>query len=144
MASQTITPTQAHERIVAAAAKPLTEVRRVPSLAIGEHIRQCDVYLQRIKSCHPKWLETKERQLAPGNSAGSRHVITGPSVQVYAPPAGQTVDRRGNHPRLLGPQINAPEGCTLTHPEHAHFELPPGSYQVSYQLDWAQQQAVRD
>lgn len=139
----TLSPIQAHEAISKAAANPDTAVRIVDAIAIGEHVRQGDVYLQRIDKRTADWKATTNRQLAPGTSQGSRHIVDG-SMKLYASPDARPLDRTGNTVRLLGPQIVAKEPFMLTHPEHAHFQMPAGVYQCSYQLDWSSQQAVRD
>lgn len=141
--SPTLTPMQAHERIAEAARKPITETRNVTAIAVGEFARQGDVYLERISSLSKDWTKTGNRQLAPGTSPGSRHVVTkGPTLFVSPELIPRENTRTGV--RLLGPQIEAREPFTVEHPEHAHITLPPGLYQASYQLDFQQQQAVRD
>lgn len=135
----TMSPIQAHEQIAAAARAPLTETRTVTNIKIGEFVRQGDVYLERIESITKDWKKTTVRQLAPGTSPGSRHIVTkGPTVFV----SPEMVPRVNN--RLLGPQIEAKTSFTVEHPEHAHITLPAGCWQASFQLDWQQQQAVRD
>lgn len=143
MESQTLSPIQAHEAIAKAAASPNTARRIVEQIAVGEHCRQGDIYLERIRAREEKWLPTVNRQLAPGTSQGSRHIVEG-AVKLFTSPEARPTARSGDAVRLLGPQIEAPEAFTVAHPEHAHITLPAGIYQVSYQLDWAQQSAVRD
>ena len=139
----TLTPLQAHERIAASAKAPLTETRVVDKIKIGDFARQGDVYLERISSPSKDWQETKNHQLAPGNSPGSRHVVSqGP--RLFVSPTANPTDRTRQGTRLLGPQIVAKESFTVEHPEHAHITLPAGTYQSSYQLDFNQQRAVRD
>lgn len=143
MSSQTITPMQAHERIAASARAPLTETRVVSKIAVGEFVRQGDVYLERIASLTEGWTKTDNRQLAPGTSPGSRHVV-GAGPALFVSPEMTPRENVGRTVRLLGPQIEAKEAFVLEHPEHAHMALPAGCYQSSYQLDFQQQQAVRD
>jgi hypothetical protein len=45
---------------------------------------------------------------------------------------------------FTGPIIEATEAFMIQHPEHAHFQLPAGTYQVTYQLDFATRERVRD
>lgn len=135
---QTLTPIEAHERVAAAAREPLTEIRNVDAIAVGEWIRQGDVYLERVSKRPSEWKEkTKNRQLAPGATQGSRHILAaGPTI--YAKPTGADI--------LLGPVIVAKDRFVLEHPEHAHFSLPAGTYQCRYQQDYAEKErrAVRD
>lgn len=141
--STTMSPIQAHEQIAAAARAPLTETRSIAAIKVGEFARQGDVYLERIDHLSADWQESKNRQLAPGTSPGSRHIVTsGPKLFVSPEMTPRVNNRIGV--RLLGPQIEAKEEFTVEHPEHAHITLPPGCYQASFQLDWQQQAAVRD
>lgn len=132
------TALEAHQAIAQAAAKPDTELRMVKSLAVGEWIRQGDVMLLRVSRRPSKFnTETKNRQLAPGTTQGSRHVLAaGPTI--YAKPEGDDA--------LLGPVIVAKERFLLEHPEHAHFSMPAGTYQCRYQQDYSEveRRAVRD
>jgi hypothetical protein len=140
---QTMTPLAAHEEIAKAAKAPLVEHRQIAAMKVGQFARQGDVYIERIASVNADWKVSADRQLAPGTSPGSRHVVTaGPVLRVSPTVNPRETSKRGV--RLLGPQIHAEHGFTVTHPEHAHLCMPPGDYQVSYQLDFNQQRAVRD
>jgi hypothetical protein len=79
--------------------------------------------------------KTKNRQLAPGNSKGSRHIITS-KVEIFSAPTGW-----GDI--LSGPLVVADEEVVLAHPEHAHFRLPPGTYAVRFQADYSKEQIRR-
>lgn len=145
MTTATITVTEAHQRIADHAAQADHHIRHVESIAVGEFARQGDLYLCRIDSAGKDWRPTDNRQLAPGVSNGSRHVVDG-DADILTSPEANPVERLPNlnRVRLLGPQIMAKERITITHPEHAHISLPPGVYQTTYQLDFDRQQAVRD
>jgi hypothetical protein len=143
MSTSTMTPIQAHEQIERCAKSAKADPITVDSIAVGEFCRQGDIYLMRIRSVNKSWAKTDNRQLAPGSSAGSRHVVTaGPTLFDAPGTNAREVTRHGV--RLLGPQISADKTFTVIHPEHAHVTLPPGNYQVSYQLDFHKQRAVRD
>jgi hypothetical protein len=132
-----ITALQAHEAITKAA-QEAQELRVHETMKIGDIAHQGDVYLMRIKSRPKDWKsKTANRQLAPGTTQGSRHCIAG-EVTLFAPPAGADP--------LLGPVIESKDGFCLTHPEHAHHQLPAGIYQTGYQRDQAEEErrAVRD
>lgn len=137
------TPAEAHAKIAAAAERPLSDVRHVAKIKVGQFIRQGDIYLTRIAKRAPNWQPTGNRQLAPGTSPGSRHVV-GAGPRLFVSPEAIPREVKGRTVRLLGPQVEADKSFALEHPEHAHFELPAGTYQVSFQLDYAQQSAVRD
>lgn len=110
--------------------------------------RQGDIYIT------PSLLSAKDnlgklvktRQLAEGNTQGSRHVV-GANALVYKPDNfGQVVARNRNSGYVKGYNIVVPEGetCSIHHPEHAIFELPSGVYEVDFQLDPRSMQSVRD
>ena len=126
---------QAQLKIERAAEKAVARLREIKAMEVGQAIRQGDIYVTRIDAL-PKPLGgvTAERQLAPGTSRGSRHCVEG-EVTVYLPPAGADA--------LTGPVIHALGRCTITHPEHAHFSLPPGFYQVTYQRDFGREELAR-
>lgn len=130
----TLTAEQAHKVVRDAAEKPNIETREVRSMKICEAIRQGDIYVTRLGKLPEHGNELAARQLAPGASRGSRHCAEG-EVKIYAPPAGATP--------LTGPFIVATEGFRITHPEHAHFEMPAGVYQVTYQRDFAREELAR-
>jgi hypothetical protein len=79
--------------------------------------------------------EIQDRQLAPGTTQGSRHIVEGQSVRLYR-------HARQDHP-LIGPVLVVTDRCTITHPEHAHISLPPGEWQVTYQDDLMQEEIAR-
>jgi len=118
---------------IAAKAKQTTRVVR--KIEAGQFVRQGDVYAVRIKAIPSGLKETQERQLAPGNTQGSRHVLAG-QVKVWA---------RDNGDSLTGPVFEVlGKSATLTHPEHAHIDLPTGCYEVRFQEDLSTKRAVAD
>ena len=130
----TKTAKQVMGEIETAATEHSAELRMVRTIEVGQFVRQGDVYLQRVESKKPaKSTEIKDRQLAPGNTPGSRHVVEG-DVKLYKP--------AGADP-LVGPTIVAPERFTLTHPEHAHVSLPSGQYACTFQRDFMQEERAR-
>lgn len=66
-----------------------------------------------------------------GASRGSRHVAQG-AVQVFEGKTAPSWCMRGT---FLGPLLVANAPFTITHPEHAHIELPAGIYQITHQMD---------
>ncbi len=125
---------EAQRKIVDAARKSKHALRVIKRINEGEAVRQGDIYVTRLKTLPGHGNELAARQLAPGASRGSRHCAEG-EVKIYAPPAGATP--------LTGPFIVATEGFRITHPEHAHFEMPAGVYQVTYQRDFAREGLFR-
>jgi hypothetical protein len=126
------------ERIESNAKTSSNEPRMVRTMQVGDIVRQGDIYIERI-AILPKPSEISkrgDRQLALGNTEGSRHVCTrGPALY-------DLVRRTA----LQGPIIDAPKRFHVTHPEHAHVSLPSGTYAVTYQRDFGEEQlaAVRD
>jgi hypothetical protein len=161
-ASHPTTAEQAHAAIAASAEQATPEVRHLPTMAVGEFVRQGDVYLIRIASLPPGFdRETKDRQLAPGTTQGSRHVLRDSAGLALRTRAAQAISstlrawlakqpaigrERAERmiPAQIGPAITSPERLLLEHPEHAHKDLPAGDYLCLYQLDFAEQRAVRD
>lgn len=140
----TLSPLQAHERIVAVGVTASPDTRVIATMAVGEWCRQGDVMLIRINDLSADWLPTDDMQLAPGTTQGSRHIVTSRCRIRRSPEARPIVRLRDGRVRLLGPQIQSAERLVVSHPEHAHMDLPPGCYQVSYQTDIRTQEAVRD
>ena len=117
------------EQIAEAAAKTSPSKRVIKKIEIGQSIRQGDIYLTRIDSVPNGLTKTANTQLAVGKTQGSRHVVVGVKT-IYA---GTGV--------LIGPVLVAEKRFTLTHPEHGHFSMPAGTYQTTYQRDYAKERA---
>lgn len=144
----TKTATQAHEAIQQAAEQASPELRYVDTPTT---VRQGDVYFRpygRRKQLSYAFArgnvtvkktafteEIRDRQLAPGTTQGSRHIVEGDGVRIYRDPTNR-------HP-LIGVLLVVEQRCTITHPEHAHISLPPGEYQVSFQDDVMQNEISR-
>jgi hypothetical protein len=109
---------------------PETRIVREDMIPYGKVIRQGDVYLRRlpidehVRHAGP----AKTRQLAPGTSTGSRHVVTEDR-------GAQVLDRQDPGP-LDGPLVLAPSGFYLSHPKHADIDCrAPGCYEVTFPVD---------
>lgn len=114
-----------------------TEERFIRTADIGQVARQGDIYLRRVPDNHRRGDEIQDRQLAPGTTKGSRHVVeAGEHVTLYAP--------QDSMDPLAGPVIVARERFRVTHPEHADFSLPSGTWEVGYQLDARTRRRVAD
>ena len=100
------------------------------TLPMGCTIRQGDVMLTRRALGHSdsvKTVPTENRQLAPGDSIGSRHVLR----------AGPSVFTRLEATALQGPLVEAPNGIYLEHPTHGDIDCRlPGCYEVTYPRDF--------
>jgi hypothetical protein len=130
---------------------PIT-TKRFASLRVGERVRQGDIYLVRVPNSHPHGKVWGNRQVAVGNTVGSRHVAVG-DVEVFAgdPAAIAKLFPKFNAEQLAaccGPVVVSKSAWTLEHPEHPHHEMGQdceiATYQVTYQWDSRAMQAVRD
>jgi hypothetical protein len=108
------------------------------SVSIGDNIRQGDIFLICIETM-PSGTPVQDRQLAPGTTQGSRHVLSGDceivkrSGSFTAPGESDPV-----HEALVGPAFQCRKGCTVEHPEHGNWALPNGSvWQVTFQQAYA-------
>jgi len=148
MLATTITALEAIRRINESAAQP--ELRICETTAVGQVPgHQGDLYIHRVEDGFPigeVW-GNGSRQVALGDTTGSRHIAEGDDVTVFhskklpdwiRPAAGVPEDR------YRGPVVRAPKGFRLTHPEHAHHDFPAGTYFVSYQVDVTRAMRVQD
>jgi len=103
-------------------------------LPYGYNARQGDAYIQRLPIDEVDvsgFAPTTERQIAPGKTVGSRHVVT--TADDSSRPA-DIYDRGGNE--LTGPVIVAPQGFYLSHPQHADIDFRlPGAYLCTFPAD---------
>ena len=147
---------QAVKRVLSSAQKrpELRDCRRLP---YGRLVRQGDVYIGRVDTftefaalmtkfirarnsaalmtAPAKWVPTDNRQLAPGHTKGSRHIVGIGECKIYAPDGGGF---------LVGPRIEADGTWELNHPEHAAYLFGRGCHFVSYQLDARTLRRVQD
>ncbi len=136
------TALEIHETIAGYAKQASHAIRRLERpMKTGEYCRQGDVYLIALKAIPKDAKPVKAQgdiQLAQGTTMGSRHMLqAAPGVTLYRVAAPSPLD---------GGTIVAEERCYISHPEHAHMDLPPGIYGVRYQQDLAAEEirAVRD
>ena len=110
-----------------AAEEQIQDVRFVRTCGPKDEIRQGDVYLYRLQHSPQTTGELETRQLAEGETSGSRHIVVDHAALFHRP----TTDP------LEGPFLLARERCVIEHPEHAHISIPPGWYEVRYQRDFS-------
>lgn len=117
-----------------AAAVAVQDMRFVEKHIVGKiGCRQGDIYLHMVAADHPHGAAIVSRQLAVGTTQGSRHLIDGDDVEIFA---GTTLPKWVEDSRTpLGPCFVVTRRETNTHPEHAHTSLPAGTYQVTHQMD---------
>jgi len=144
MKSQTIT-TETAIRQIQEAAKHLPEVRVITAMKIGEVVRQGDIYIERVPDIASKGKAVKSRQLAPGTTKGSRHIVDeSPSVTLW-----ESKPRLDNKAAFqVGPAIEAKGDFSITHPEHAWIKFVVGKktrfFQVWFQADFARKERAQD
>jgi len=126
---------------------PDADVRVCRRIEPGQVLHQGDVYLTRVADGWPRGERLGTQQVAVGSTVGARHVAEGEAVEVYAGvklPKALVCAEDVPEEAYLGPVVVAPEGFTLTHPEHADHVCPAGVYQVTYQVDPVAQRRVQD
>ncbi len=99
------------------------ELQVAGTMSVGDEIRQGDIYIQCIEKMPDGYVIGGSRQLAPGTTQGSRHIVEG-DVEIRRYKGGDA---------LQGPYLRAKEAFTVTHPEHGDWRLPAGLYSVTYQ-----------
>ena len=114
--------------------------RIVHKIEVGQGVRQGDIYIWRVADNHAHGRKAKSRQLALGNTQGSRHIAEVPAKVFDGTTLPEWCDRR----TFMGPCIESESRFTVSHPEHAHVELPPGRYQITHQMDARTMERVRD
>lgn len=106
------------------------KTERIGSPSLGDVVRQGDLYLVCIEDL-PKGKTVTNRQLAPGTSQGSRHIISDVSQVEMV----EVTQFREIPQELVGPAFKCKTAAEITHPEHGNKILPTDtSWQVIYQL----------
>ena len=112
------------------------ETQTIGAASPGDAVRQGDVYLICLADdrSFSSTDEIKDRQLAPGTTQGSRHVLAG-DVTIWKTNPLQNDANGGTLPNeLKGPSFRCNDEVTVTHPEHGDRVLPKDSvWAVVYQ-----------
>ena len=103
-------------------------------MAPGDYHWQGDVCITKLDKKPGRIVKTSRvRQLAPGNSRGSRHLVTSDTLKnlTFYRQNGRTND-------LQGPIIVVPKGkkMKVDHPDHGTVVVPEGIYSVNYQRQY--------
>lgn len=117
----------------------------ISTASAGDVVRQGDLYLVCLSES-PAAEKTKDRQLAPGNTQGSRHVAVGQCTvslvknrDAMCEVLNRLVKGANVPAELVGPVIRCKSAVTITHPEHGHKVLPADSvWAVVYQREHAE------
>lgn len=126
-------------------ARHMPEVRVIPEMKIGQVVRQGDIYIERVAALEGKGKAVQSRQLAPGTSKGSRHIVS-ESESVTLWETKPTLN--GKAAFQVGAGIEAEGDVTVTHPEHAWIKILGDKvkrfYQVFFQADYARKERAKD
>lgn len=121
------------------------EVASVGTVSLGDVIRQGDLYIVAIGALPTQKTVRSDRQLAPGVSQGSRHVLDG-DCRVFDGDKTQTAalikkaNGAATPEELIGPVFQSSGEVTVTHPEHGDRILPGGEcFAVVYQRQHAEE-----
>ncbi len=128
---------------IQASARSMPEVRVISQMEIGQVVRQGDIYIERVAAIEGKGKAVKSRQLAPGTTKGSRHIVAeSEAVTLWE----SKPSLKGKAAFQIGAAIQAKGPVTITHPEHAWIKLDCGNadYQVFFQADYARKARAED
>lgn len=120
------------------------EPATIPPMEPGDCVRQGDVYIVAVDVA-PAGKPYGSRQLAPGTTLGSRHIVEGDCDVLAVDKVEATrllnrlVPATEGLEQFVGPMIIAKGPITITHPEHGWRSLPPGTYLVVGQRTWAEE-----
>lgn len=122
------------------------ETAVVGTVSVGDTVRQGDVYLVCIGGLPKTLTPISNRQLAPGDTQGSRHILEG-DCRIYDADKAETMAlvQKALAPRtvnlaapLIGPVFECLGDVEVTHPEHGNRVLPAGEkFAVVYQRAFA-------
>src|SRR5437868_2165641 len=110
----------------------------------GDAVRQGDVYLVGLDEMPTITGKSETRQLAPGDTQGSRHVAEGDCDVLTASERdclrilNRLIPETRGQQLFFGPIIVARGPVMVAHPEHGDRTLPgEATYAVVYQRAWA-------
>ena len=109
----------------------------------GEVMQQGDIYIHPVPAEHPHGPNMgAHRQLAIGDTKGSRHMVDGDVDVFFGTTAPDYVDAA----TPLGPMFIVRSGkARIPHPEHPEWKgLTPGVYQVTHQINALTGERVTD
>ena len=126
----------AQDRIVS-----VSDTQLIGSPSVGDVVRQGDVYLECLDDGYEGQTEILDRQLAPGTTQGSRHILEGDCTIWKANPIQESTVSGF----LVGPSFRCDSDVEVTHPEHGNKILPDGTaWGALYQRVGAVERRVRD
>jgi hypothetical protein len=114
----------------------------IPAMEPGDTLRQGDIYIVAIDVS----IDGKphgSRQLAPGTTQGSRHIVEGDcdvidiNVDEGINILARLIPATRGVAHFFGPAIIARSQVTITHPEHGDRSISAGNYLTIIQRTWA-------
>lgn len=121
------------------------ETAVIGTVSVGDVVRQGDLYLVVIERLPEKKTPTGNKQLAPGTSQGSRHVLVG-ECRVFDPDKDESLELINEAAKglkvsveLIGPVFESKAEIEVDHPEHGNRIIPAGAYAVVYQRAFAEE-----
>lgn len=118
------------------------ETAAVGTVSVGDVVRQGDLYVVAIGGLPATLRPIAERQLAPGISQGSRHILKG-ECEIFEPDKQHAMalivralapKKVELHEVLIGPVFRTIGEVEIDHPEHGNRVLPAGEcFAVVYQ-----------
>lgn len=141
-----VTASKAYKEVVSAVEKIKNDDHAaIATMSAGDVLRQGDIYIVALDKPIPYGQISHSRQLAPGDTQGSRHVAEGDCeiFLVGEHKAIATLNRlipatKGQQ-LFIGPMIHARGDVRITHPEHGDRTIPGDcSYLVTYQKAFAE------
>lgn len=140
------TALEAHNLIKQYCETEFKETRFIEKIKLGEYGRQGDIYLVSIDDFDKNLYTLRtngDRQLTPGNTQGSRHLVDeGVEIWDLKTPSRPVKTPRGY--MLKGAVIRSKDFFAQPHPEHADFNYHGGTYQVCHQVDLRTMKRVID
>jgi hypothetical protein len=139
---KTMTADKAFQSVRRSAEKIQSDAHEtVAVVSSGDVVRQGDVYLIALDVAPKKAAAFVGRQLAPGETQGSRHFAEG-DCELYRPDEAEAtqilarlIPETNGERQFFGPVIRAHGAVEITHPEHGNRTLPGDGqvYLVTYQ-----------
>lgn len=122
------------------------KIETIVAASAGDVVRQGDLYLICISN-PAAGKRSERRQLAPGDTQGSRHMAEGEcrvietADKAAVAAAINRLVKGANVPeQLVGPIVECEGPTTIAHPEHGDKILPAGStWAVVYQRQFAEE-----
>ncbi len=104
--------------------------------SVDDVVRQGDLYFVCLEKM-PEGKPTSNRQLVPGTTQGSRHILEG-DVKIL-----KDVQFKRMPATLVGPAFECIGDVVATHPEHGHKVFPAGSVWQSLGQQAYDQEMIR-